>query len=375
MNVPVAGSPGPELEGPSGPSPVAAAFKATAPAPAAAPANTPDWGALLKAGVYAGMDPKELGGYNLFGAANQFGATAPQTQNAQVGAGQPYESTFGALDRKQTDAVSMNDADNATSRQNNAATIAAANARHADTLAQMGAGGGLDDGAVTYAADIYRRTGQLPALGMGRAAAGLRTAVINRAAAMDAADNRTGADAVVSFAENQGARASARTLGTREANAGMAVNELSSFIPIAKESLAPIYRTGFLPVDQLYQAYQSNTNDPALAKAHAALQATENAYARAISPNGVPTDASRATAHEMLTTARSPDALYATLDQMQVEAQAALRAPEQTREQMRASLRNSAPAHGGEAKVPHAEATKVLNGVTYHKINGKWMQE
>lgn len=55
---------------------------------------------------------------------------------------------------------------------------------------------GMDDKGLDYVADIYRRTGQLPPLGMGKAAAGLRTRIIQRAQQRDAAEGISGTDAV-----------------------------------------------------------------------------------------------------------------------------------------------------------------------------------
>jgi hypothetical protein len=104
VSVPATNAPvPPTATGASAPSPVMQAFSATAPtaSPAAPAPQAMDYGKLLSAAVNAGVDPKTLGGYNLFGAANTFGATDQRTQNAQVGDGQSYDATYGALDRKQ----------------------------------------------------------------------------------------------------------------------------------------------------------------------------------------------------------------------------------------------------------------------------------
>jgi hypothetical protein len=79
-----------------------------------------------------------------------------------------------------------------------------------------GADSGMDDNGLNYVADIYRRTGQLPPLGMGKAAAGLRTRIIQRAQQRDAAEGRSGADAVAEHADVKGATAS---LAQQEKNA------------------------------------------------------------------------------------------------------------------------------------------------------------
>lgn len=345
-------------------SPIASAFQATAPSgpalqptiptPAPAAPQPADWGGLLKDAVNAGIDPKNLGGYNLFGAANQYGATDQRTQNAQVGAGESYDSTFGALDRKQTDNVGNNIRTQETSRANNAANIRKdygiekMKMAHEDAQGAQTAGG-MTPAGIDYVADIYRRTGQLPALGMGKAAAQARETIINRAQQLDAAQGRTGGDAVAAFADYQGQRAGQRTAGTREAQAGMAVNELTNLIPVAKQAFAGVARTGFVPADQLLNAYQNGTNDPALNQAAVAVNDVVNAHARAINPNGQVTDAGRAQGYQLLNTAKDQTAFNAILDQMMVGAHAALRSPGQTRAQMHAAGSAPLQPHGSEA--------------------------
>lgn len=58
------------------------------------PNGTPDWHAVIA----SGMNPAQFGDAMLVRNANTFGARAPQTQNAQVGAGQGYQNTAQAFD-------------------------------------------------------------------------------------------------------------------------------------------------------------------------------------------------------------------------------------------------------------------------------------
>ncbi len=62
---------------------------------------------------------------------------------------------------------------------------------------------------------------------------------------------------------------------------------------------------------------QANTGDPALKQFVAANNTIINTFARAISPTGSPTVSDKEHAREMLSTADSPEAYAAVLQQMQ----------------------------------------------------------
>jgi hypothetical protein len=72
-----------------------------------------------------------------------------------------------------------------------------------------GEGDGLDPNTLDYAAEQYRVSGVMPQLGMR--STGARTAILKRAAELDAAQGATGADAVARHAD---VKANSKTLGT-----------------------------------------------------------------------------------------------------------------------------------------------------------------
>lgn len=348
---------------PASASPIAAAFASTQPqaAPAAAPAapqpvpgNPADWGGLLHDAILGDVATKDLGGYNLFGSANQFGAKDDRTQNAQVGAGQTYENTFGALDRKQTDEMTKSDNTLKNQRNINAANIQkdygieGMKERHAD--AQAGASGVamMDDATLDYLADQVRNGAPLPALGMGKQAAAARTEILTRAAQRDAAAGRDGTDAVIARQDYAGHLAGSRTLGNREASVGTAVNELVNIVPTTKALIGTVARSGLYPVDMILNAAQHGTNDPQLAKLAVSINDAVNAHARAINPQGQVTDAGRAQGYALLNQVQSPEAMGGALDQMMIGAERALAAPGQTRGNLhnsqRGTLGGGAPA-------------------------------
>lgn len=355
------------------PSPILAAF---APPPAAAPAAPQkpsiDMGQYTRNALFAGLKPEEAGGYMLLGDANTYGARDPRTTNATVGAGKSYDSTAEHFDISQANDLTKAQNTNLMSRENNADTQATSRAnnaanikkdfgiesmkeKHADGQTQAEAGN-WTPAAIDYAAEIYRRTGQLPSVGMGKQAGAVRGNIVNRAAEFDHQDGKSPGDTVAGFAEYKGGVAGEQTLGRRAANADMAVNELTNLIPQAKAAYANVARTGFVPADTLLRAYQEGTNDPDLSKAAVSVNDVVNAHARAINPNGEVTDAGRAQGYKLLGTAKDQNAFNATLDQMMLGAQAARKSPHQSRTQLHEDIVGSGGTGGRSGTPPPAAA-------------------
>lgn len=155
---------------------------------------------------------------------------------------------------------------------------------------------------------------------------------------------------VDNFNEQAGALAGQRTVGTRAANISLAANEANNMIPVALEASDKVPRGSWMPWNQAVQAYQKGTSSPELASFVAATNSLVNAYVRAVSPGGVPTDSMREHAYSMLNSAQGPDAFKAVVSTMQKEMQAALSAPAQVQKELRRS------PEGGPAAAPQSAA-------------------
>jgi hypothetical protein len=320
-----------------------------------AKAFRPDMGQILQTSVEAGYKPDDLSKLFLVGAANGSGARSDITQNAQVGSGENFGSTFGAFDTTEANKVGMNDADNkqsdinnrrnnATSRANNSATIAAADRRAAegDTA--------LDPTTISYLAEQVRNGAPLPALGMGKNAAAMRQAILQEAAKQDLAAGRTGTDAALAKQDYAGNLAGNRVLATRTAAIGTAVHALDNVIPTVKAQLDEVTRTGLYPADVIVNAAQVGTNDPVLAKLAVGINDVVSLHARATNPNGEVTDAGRAQGYKLLNQVHDAKYLGAAMDQMLVSAKRELAAPGQTRDDVHASQRGVlSGGRGGDA--------------------------
>ena len=148
-------------------------------------------------------------------------------------------------------------------------------------------------------------------------------------------------------AEFGGIRAGERTLGTRTANIEMAVNEAYNMLPAAQAASEAVPRTKWLALNRAIQEGKVQSGDPDIARFLAAHNAVINTYARAISPSGVPTVADKEHAREIFSTATSPEAYKAVLDQIRIELEAARRSPGQVREEFRTGTTGGAIAAPG----------------------------
>ena len=215
-------------------------------------------------------------------------------------------------------------------------------------------------------AQRYLIDGTLPQLGMGKASAGMRSQIVNKAVQLAAANGQTGADGVAAKAGFAGQLAGQRALGTRSANINLAAEEASQTFPLARQASANIARTGFMPLTQVQQAIQRGNNNPQLAAFNAANQAVITSYSRAMSPTGVPTVNGSEHARALLSTAMNPQAYNAVLDQMQREIGVAKNSVTTTRNNMTGQIAGRAPMPANRTAQP--AFTHTATGANGQKV-------
>jgi hypothetical protein len=147
---------------------------------------------------------------------------------------------------------------------------------------------------------------------------GLRKEIYAQGAMM----GKTGKDLAQMNANFVGETAQQRAVGSRVGNAAVGASEVPLLAQIADQSYAKLSRAELVPYNRLKQMVESGTSSPAQAAAYAADQSVVNAFARAISPTGVGTDAARAKGEKMLNTAMGPEAHRAVLNQLITETNA-----------------------------------------------------
>lgn len=179
--------------------------------------------------------------------------------------------------------------------------------------------------------------------------------VRNRMADLQQIRGLTGADQAAANAQFAGVKAGERTLGTRQANIDMAVQEAQNIEPILREASAKVPRGGFVPWNKLFQiAEKGSSNKDLLAFAQAA-KSFANIYTRATVP-GASAVADREAAVEHLPIFTDDASFQAVLDIMDREMQAAKQSPGQVRTDMSRAItgRSEAPPSPGQTANPGA---------------------
>lgn len=182
-------------------------------------------------------------------------------------------------------------------------------------------GGGtpeLDPTSLDYVANQYRITGQLPPLGMGKSAASMRSAIISRAAALDAGDGKGGADAVGTHADYK-ANAGALTQITKQASM------IESFETTAKQNgqqVRQLLTKGAGPATQWFNTpiqalRQKGLGDENVSSLNTAIQVYTGEVAKIVSGSTGSqgsTDAMRRETANMLNPNATPRQILASMD-------------------------------------------------------------
>jgi hypothetical protein len=180
--------------------------------------------------------------------------------------------------------------------------------------------------------------GAMAGLGYGNVGAANRAAVQEEVTRQLKNKGWTGADLAAQTSAYMGERAGARTAGTREANVSMAINEAQSFMPLALDASDKVARTNFPTFNSILQAVEKGTGDENVVRLAVATNSLINAYSRAVTPSGIPTEGNQQRARELLDRAWSQGQYKAAVDQLWKEMAAAKQSPIQTRDEQRTRI-------------------------------------
>lgn len=179
----------------------------------------------------------------------------------------------------------------------------------------------LSDDAVEMSADNYIATGALPNTGLG--GAGMKVQILNRAADKVNKLGLTGTDVsgqMATFKANSKALGDQITRRSQIAGFEGTVNDsLTLAQQYADKALA---NTGFTSFNKGVNWWQSETGDTNMKGLKDAVQTVTNEYAKVITNatgGGVTSDAARAHAEDMLSTADSPQAFKEAVSVLQKE--------------------------------------------------------
>lgn len=249
----------------------------------------------------------------------------------------------------------------AEDKRHNLATESAATAREADKHS-----GALTDEAKQLAVERLL-SGEKPSSVLGNLGRGAQGAsdlreVQNLLATTAKTRGITGGTIVKIMQSTAADGRAVLELGAREGKIAARVQEAQNFAIVAKDASAQVERGNFLPWNRLKQMSETQLSDPKLAKLKAATNSLVNAYAAAVG-GGTPTVHDKQQADSMLSSAQSPEAYNAVVDQLILETQQALAAPSQVREKLTGIGSSEAPVIG-----PSASPSAQSGGWTIKKV-------
>lgn len=202
---------------------------------------------------------------------------------------------------------------------------------------------------------------------LGRGNQGAQNIVNLRRAIFDPAlPPLTGTQMAQMNANFKGATAEQQAVGRRIGNASVGAEEVPNMAKLSDDAYRKLPRGQFVPFNKLRQLVETNTASPEQAVAYAADSSVVQAYARAISPTGVGTDAVRDRGYQMLNTAMGPEAHRRVLNQLIMETnaiKAGAKAAAGTG-QKPAELIKDAPVHK-----PYADPAKEKRYQDWYKAN------
>lgn len=195
----------------------------------------------------------------------------------------------------------------------------------------------LSPEAIKFMAEqlIAGDTSVLQNLGRGMQGGRNVTAVREEAQRLAKAKGLSAPDVALATGEFQGLKAGERTLGTRQANFGMAKSEAYEMADLVLQTSEAFDRSAFPGVNKAIRFFETQSGDVNVRRFGAAINSFVNAYARAISPTGVPTVSDKEHAREILNTADSKEAVRGLMDLLKAEMDAAGRAPGKVKQELR----------------------------------------
>jgi len=206
----------------------------------------------------------------------------------------------------------------------------------------------ISDEAAVVAADRVLAGDERATVGMARSAANIAklTNIIAQRAAEKGMD---GTEIARRVAEFSGMMAGERTLAIRSANMEIAANEVNNMAPLALAASEKVDRTRYPSLNAIIQAAEKGTGDKDVVRFGLAANSLIYTYSKFLNPTGVPTDADKARAAEILSTAWDKGQFRTAIEQMKVEINSGKAAVKTTKEELGAGFtgKPSAATDGG----------------------------
>lgn len=190
-------------------------------------------------------------------------------------------------------------------------------------MAGAAAANAMTGDALTNAAERYRQTGVMPALGMGGAS--LRVKILNKAAEMSALEGDDAKSASLKQQANKASQAGLAQITKQQTVTGAFEKTAIKNLDLALQTSAEFARSGSPLYNKAVVAFSKGVSgDPATARFVNALTAARNEYAKVLSSStgaqGI-TDSARKEAEDLFSKVDSHEMLVATINLAKQEMQ------------------------------------------------------
>ena len=237
--------------------------------------------------------------------------------------------------------------------------------------------GVITDEAAHFAAQRVWAGDEKALTGMARSSANI-TKVNNEIVAEGKRLGKSAEELAAKVAEFGGVVAGQRTLGTRAANMGVAANEVRVMAPVALDASSKVDRSRYSDLNAIIQSAERRTGDPNIIRFGLAANSLIYTYSKFLNPTGIPTDADKARATEILATAWSKGQFEAAIDQIvNKEIPSGLAAVRATRGELNDSLtgKGVGPGTGRPSGATREDAVPISNEAETNTLpDGTWIR-
>lgn len=181
-----------------------------------------------------------------------------------------------------------------------------------------GSGAQISDDSADLIADEVLAGNRMALTGLARSPANI-SKVNDKIAEKAKAQGLTGADLAAAQASFASTMSGERAVGTRSANMEIAANEVKNMAPLALSASEKVDRTEYPTLNKIIQAAEKGTGDENVVRFGLAANSLVYTYAKFLNPNGIPTDADKAKAADILDTAWSKGQFSTAVDQIKKE--------------------------------------------------------
>lgn len=200
----------------------------------------------------------------------------------------------------------------------------------------------ISDDAANLIAEQVLAGNRMATTGLARSAANV-TKVNNAIARMAKEQGLSGAEIAAKQAEFAGMLSSERAIGTRTANMDIAANEVKNMAPLALSLSDKVSRSQFPTLNSVILSAQRGTGGEDVVRFGLATNSLIYMYAKFLNPNGIPTDADKARATDILSTSWSKGQFNAAVKQIEKEIEVGQKGLQTTKKEVNSQISGKKP--------------------------------